>query len=314
MKKILIIDDQKDNVYILKTRLEIEGFKVITADDGQKGIEKAIEFLPNLILLDVMMPGISGFEVCKYLTEHKETQLIPIILVTALPDVEDVRKGLDSGAIDYIKKPFNRVELIARINSALRYNELLKNANTKLNVIENKENQTTQIKSDSIVNIDLSDNKIDESKKHLEVNLSGVVLDKPNTEVVINDNILATNQVNYYQEIEKNYEIIIEGSFRILKLNYKRLTFTIATEFKNIIDGLLKETQRVIIFLNNTQYMDSTILGVLIFALKTLKRDGGFLKIVCDENLKYTLFSVNGMDKIFDIYPTILEAKKSMIQ
>lgn len=128
MKKILVIDDQPDNVFILRDRLEHYGFEVLTAYDGQSGIDRAVDEQPDLILLDVMMPGMSGFEACKILTENLKTKYIPIILVTALTDVEDLKEGLASGAFDYIKKPFNKIELIARINSALRFSESQKNA------------------------------------------------------------------------------------------------------------------------------------------------------------------------------------------
>ncbi|MFA8341413.1 MAG: response regulator [Rhodothermaceae bacterium] len=126
MKKILVVDDQPDNVFILRDRLEHYGFEVLTAYDGPTGIEKAFNEQPDLILLDVMMPEMSGFEVCKELSKKDETKMIPVILVTALTGVEDLREGLDAGAFDYIKKPFNRVELIARINSALRFSEAQK--------------------------------------------------------------------------------------------------------------------------------------------------------------------------------------------
>ncbi|MHB8906067.1 MAG: response regulator transcription factor [Melioribacteraceae bacterium] len=123
MKKILIIDDYPDNVFLLQDRLEKEGFEVIKAYHGETGIQKAIEEKPDLILLDIMMPDISGFEVCKILTANQETKLIPIILLTALTEADSLKQGLSAGAFDYIKKPFNRTELIARINSALRFSE-----------------------------------------------------------------------------------------------------------------------------------------------------------------------------------------------
>ncbi len=123
MKKILIIDDHADNVFLLKDRLEKEGFEVITAYDGESGIKKAGEELPDLILLDIMMPGISGYEVCKTLQSDTKTKPIPIILVTALTEAENLKEGLQAGAFDYIRKPYNKVELIARINSALRFKE-----------------------------------------------------------------------------------------------------------------------------------------------------------------------------------------------
>jgi DNA-binding response OmpR family regulator len=125
-KKILIVDDQPDNVFILQDRLQREGYSILTAYDGPGCIEKAEEGLPDLILLDVMMPGMSGFDVCEKLVKNEKTTNIPIILVTALTDIDDVKQGLQVGAFDYIKKPYNRAELIARINSALKFSETSK--------------------------------------------------------------------------------------------------------------------------------------------------------------------------------------------
>ncbi len=125
---ILVIDDRPDNVYYLQSRLQQENFLVITAFNGQEGIEKAKSQKPDLILLDIMMPGMDGYEVCKALTKDDETKDIPIILVTAKVDSKDVEEGLKVGAFDYIKKPFDKIELVARINSALRFAEMKKKA------------------------------------------------------------------------------------------------------------------------------------------------------------------------------------------
>ena len=134
MKKILIIDDLPENVFILQDRLIQEGYEVITSYDGNDGIQKAYSSLPDLILLDVMMPDISGFEVCKILVNDEKTKHIPIILVTAKAGAEDTKEGLEAGAFDYIKKPFNRVELLARVKSALK----LSDANKQVLEIEKR--------------------------------------------------------------------------------------------------------------------------------------------------------------------------------
>jgi len=128
LKNILVIDDLPENVFILQDRLEHEGYEVITAYDGKSGIEKAQSDLPDLILLDVMMPDINGIEVCKTLVNDELTSDIPIILVTAKTEAEDAKDGLDAGAFDYIKKPFNKIELLARVRSALK----LSGANKRL--------------------------------------------------------------------------------------------------------------------------------------------------------------------------------------
>lgn len=121
MERILIIDDLPENVFLLQDRLEHEGYEILTAYDGKTGMEKARNELPDLILLDVMMPEITGIEVCKELVNDEKTSMIPIILVTAKTGAEDTKEGLDAGAFDYIKKPFNRVELLARVKSALKF-------------------------------------------------------------------------------------------------------------------------------------------------------------------------------------------------
>jgi DNA-binding response OmpR family regulator len=123
MKKILIIDDLPENAFILQDRLESEGYEVLTAYNGKTGMEKAYATLPDLILLDVMMPDTTGFEVCRILVNDPKTKHIPIILVTAKAGAEDTKEGFEAGAFDYIKKPFNRVELLARVNSALKLSE-----------------------------------------------------------------------------------------------------------------------------------------------------------------------------------------------
>jgi DNA-binding response OmpR family regulator len=123
MNKICVIDDHPENVFILQDRLEKAGFEIITAYDGKTGLEKVRDELPDLVLLDVMMPGLSGFEVCRSITQDDLTKHIPVILLTALTSTEDLEDGLQAGAFDYIKKPFNRAELLARIKSALRFSE-----------------------------------------------------------------------------------------------------------------------------------------------------------------------------------------------
>jgi len=123
MKKILVVDDLPENVFMLQDRLEKEGYEVISAYDGKAAIDKALDELPDLILLDVMMPEISGIDVCQTLSSNTLTSNIPIILVTAKSSAEDTKAGLEAGAFDYIKKPFNRVELLARVNSALKLSD-----------------------------------------------------------------------------------------------------------------------------------------------------------------------------------------------
>ena len=124
-KKILVVDDQKVNVLMLKAHLEKKGFAVLEALDGYKALEITSKESPDLVLLDIMMPGLSGFDVCREISSGK-TSATPVILLTALASQEDVNKGFEVGAFDYVKKPFNFKELFHRMNSALKYSESVK--------------------------------------------------------------------------------------------------------------------------------------------------------------------------------------------
>ncbi len=113
---ILVIDDIPANIRVLFDMLTQENFKVSVAKDGESGIETSKEALPDLILLDVLMPGIDGFETCRRLKADPITQDIPIIFMTALSEVSDKVKGFQAGAVDYITKPIEQAETLARIN------------------------------------------------------------------------------------------------------------------------------------------------------------------------------------------------------
>ncbi len=119
-EKILIVEDEKDIVKMLLYNLKKEGFRVAEARDGEDAIDLAVRERPDLILLDLMLPGIDGLEVCKVLKKESKTSFIPIIMVTAKGQESDKIVGLELGADDYITKPFSPRELIARIKAVLR--------------------------------------------------------------------------------------------------------------------------------------------------------------------------------------------------
>jgi two-component system, sensor histidine kinase and response regulator len=117
--RILIVDDEVDAVELLKKRLRFEGYETLEAYDGVECLKQAAADNPDLIILDVMMPEMDGFEVCRRLRSTKSTAHIPVIMLTAKREVENKVKGLDVGAHDYLAKPFNYQELSARIKSLL---------------------------------------------------------------------------------------------------------------------------------------------------------------------------------------------------
>ena len=133
-KKILIVDDEPANRLILKETLK-QNYELFFANDGYKAIEITEQILPDLILLDVMMPGMNGFEVAKKIRENSRTRLIPIILVTALTEKEHRILGIEAGCDDFISKPIDKLEVLARVKSLLKvkaYNDLMSNYRKEL--------------------------------------------------------------------------------------------------------------------------------------------------------------------------------------
>lgn len=118
--KILIVDDEIDTLLPLQKSLEVEDYLIVGARNGPEALIKAKTELPDLILLDLMMPEMDGYEVCEKLKKDPMTKNIPVIILTAKDAVREKVKGLDIGADDYVTKPFNLKELKARIKSALR--------------------------------------------------------------------------------------------------------------------------------------------------------------------------------------------------
>jgi CheY-like chemotaxis protein len=115
--KILVVDDEPVGRQLLEAILYPEGYEIIFAEDGLKALKSIIDNIPDLVLLDVMMPKMDGFEVCKKVRELPEVAHIPIFLITALDDRDSKIRGIDAGADDYISKPFDRVEILAKIKN-----------------------------------------------------------------------------------------------------------------------------------------------------------------------------------------------------
>ncbi len=121
-RKVLIVDDEKNIVDIIAFNLKKEGFQIMKAADGEEGLKKALEEKPDLILLDIMMPKMDGYETCKKIRESMQT---PIIMLTARAEEVDKVLGLELGADDYVTKPFGIRELVARVKANLRRTEAL---------------------------------------------------------------------------------------------------------------------------------------------------------------------------------------------
>jgi class 3 adenylate cyclase len=122
--KILVVDDTANNVKLLKDLLTMRGYAVVTAASGAEGLEQIDKERPDLVLLDVMMPGMNGYDVCRRIRENPNTGVLPVVMVTALDPGQERIKGLEAGADDFLTKPINQPELLARVRSLLRIKEL----------------------------------------------------------------------------------------------------------------------------------------------------------------------------------------------
>jgi two-component system, OmpR family, alkaline phosphatase synthesis response regulator PhoP len=121
---ILIVDDNAQNAELLQAYLEPLDCRIRIAADGIDAMKQVAESPPDIILLDIMMPRMSGFEVCRRLKGDPATQDIPVVMVTALNELADIERGVDSGADDFLSKPINKLELITRVKSLLRVRHL----------------------------------------------------------------------------------------------------------------------------------------------------------------------------------------------
>jgi DNA-binding response OmpR family regulator len=140
---ILIVDDIPDNIGVLLDFLMDKNFRVLVAEDGESAIEQVMFLKPDLILLDVMMPGIDGFETCRRLKENNLTSDVPVIFMTALSDLDDKVRGFNSGAVDYITKPIQHEEVLARINTHLSLQQLREELKQTNDELENRVKQRT---------------------------------------------------------------------------------------------------------------------------------------------------------------------------
>src|SRR5205823_11592808 len=123
--RVLVVDDVELNVKLLEAKLSSEYFEVLAADNGPTALELAESELPDIILLDIMMPRMDGFEVCRRLKANSRTSDIPVVMVTALSDVSDRLRGLESGADDFLTKPVSDIALFARVRSLVRMKRML---------------------------------------------------------------------------------------------------------------------------------------------------------------------------------------------
>jgi two-component system alkaline phosphatase synthesis response regulator PhoP len=145
---VLVVDDNQQNLELLQAYLEDMDCRTIPAHDGPQALAVIAAEPPDLILLDVMMPRMSGFEVCKKIKNNPKTCDIPVIMVTALNEFGDIERGIDSGTDDFISKPVNKRELLTRVRTMLKLKHLTDKLQRTLAYLSEVEKQAQIVKSD----------------------------------------------------------------------------------------------------------------------------------------------------------------------
>lgn len=180
--RVLVVDDILPNVKLLEAKLMSEYYDVLTATSGKEALDKIEEHNPDIVLLDVMMPGMDGFEVCTRIKDNPKVAHIPVVMVTALTDSADKVRGLEAGADDFLSKPINDVALMARVRSLVRLKMALdewrirENTASQLGVVGEASNVMTQnVKNANVLVVEDKQFEIEKIKKTLETDEHAIV-------------------------------------------------------------------------------------------------------------------------------------------
>ncbi|EKD27735.1 MAG: Sensor protein [uncultured bacterium] len=322
--KILCIDDEPKNLALLEALLIPHNYDVIFTDNGKTALEKALSENPDIILLDIMMPEISGFEVLKKLRIEKKTHLIPVVMITSLKETADKIKALEAGCDDFISKPFDTAELLARIKSLIKIKSLhdeVENSYKKLKKLEKlKDSLVHMIVHDlnnplaaisgrlQLLEMDLGDEITPKVKKNLDM-----------TVLAVND---LTEMINSILDINRMEDDNIKLKYR--NFNLHETVNEVATQMKVIAD----KEKKILTLEADESHLDISadrdiikriIINLLYNAFK-FTPSGGFICIKTyfkqNEDSFYVQIKDNGtgipeeyVDKIFDKFVQVEENK-----
>ncbi|MBI3601240.1 MAG: response regulator [Nitrospinae bacterium] len=266
-KKILIVEDDRHIADSLRFSLNEEGYRTDTVYDGKDAIPKVKDYEPDLILLDVMLPGMNGFEICKELKGSESTLSIPILMLTSMEKTEDIIKGLDAGADDYITKPFSLPELFARVKSHLRSKEMYDALKAK----EEDEELLLEITKKVSSSLDpklILHTIVERMAEAFQLERCSVVYINKHGE---HGYVIASHEFPDFKEIELNLSKYPE-IIKVLKERHEVIINDICkemtlTEVKAILEGL--KIKAIAIF---PIFFDDDIVGTLI--LRTVRNHG----------------------------------------
>lgn len=247
---ILIVDDNPTNLAVLSEALAPTDWEVLVAVDGQSSIEQAQYAQPDLILLDVMMPNLDGFETCHRLKAKRDTQHIPVIFMTALNDAHEKVKGLSIGAVDYITKPFQKEEVIARVKLHLSIARLSQQLAAQNVSLEQQVQERTQQLNRTIAELKQSQLQLIQHEKLSSLGqlVAGIAHEINNPITFVNGNLGHLNDciqglvehLNLYQDVQSEVPDAIEKHAQEIDLPY------VLEDLPRIIDSMHLGTQRIV--------------------------------------------------------------------
>ena len=268
---ILIIDDNPTNLKVLSGAIADSGWEILVATDGESAIEQAEYAKPDLILLDVMMPGINGFETCDRLKLNPATCEIPIIFMTALTDTVDKVKGLSLGAVDYITKPFHTEEVLARVNVHLKMRGLNQELAAQKNDLEKRVEERTQELKTALHELQESQLQLVQGEKMSALGelVAGVAHEINNPVGFVAGNLTL---------IEENTSDII-NHLRLYQNYYPNPELAILKNAKKIeLDILIEDIPQII----SSMQIGIERIGNISTSLRTFSRSDSLSKVACD--------------------------------
>lgn len=294
--KVLVVDDTPTNISVLFDTLEREGFKVLVASSGESAIQRAKFAHPDIILLDVMMPGIDGFETCERLKADEDTAGIPVIFMTALTETLDKVRGFQLGAVDYITKPFQVEEVLVRLDSHLliqKQKKELQELNEKLAETNRSKDKFFSILSHDLKNVFMyipqlsrllfeSHDKL--SKEEIGEVAKRLYEDSKNTQSLFENLLqwsrLETNTIKYDPE-EIDLAAVVKKTVKMMTHHAERKNITISAE----------GTQQIFVYADNNM-LSAVLRNLVSNALKFTPSDGS-ISIAAEANEHMAEISVS---------------------